>query len=288
VKVCVYDDYRLGVLGSDGSVVDISKLAGPLAGTPWAMNELIARFGDVRQAIEELALAGDGAAIEDVVLRPPVPRPRQILAAPLNYGAHILELQDDDASEAREPDARELGFFVKAAGSISGPADPIELPALPHRVFHHECELAVVIGREARSVSPEAALEYVFGYTCLLDITMRMDDTHTEERTLRKSFHSFTPLGPVVVTSDEVGPPGHLHMRLWVNGELRQDASTADMICATEDLIARASRVVTLYPGDVYATGTPEGVGPIVPGDEVRIWIDRVGEMSLRVTQRPW
>jgi 2-keto-4-pentenoate hydratase/2-oxohepta-3-ene-1,7-dioic acid hydratase in catechol pathway len=146
----------------------------------------------------------------------------------------------------------------------------------------------VVVGKEARSVPRKTALDYVFGYTCLLDITLRMIGDHQEERAMRKSFHSFTPIGPYITTRDEVGDPSDLELRLWVNGQLRQAASTASLIVAIPDLIEHASQVVTLFPGDVYATGTPEGVGPIAPGDKVRIWIDRVGEMHLAVTQRAW
>ena len=269
-------------------VVDISKFAGTWQQTPWAMNALIETFDDVRSAIERHVRTGDGISAEKIVLRAPVAQPRQVLAAPLNYGAHITEMTRADAQLPAEPTARELGFFVKANGSISGPSDPIELPALPGRVFHHECELGIVMGRQARSVSRTAALDHVFGYTCILDITMRMDDTHREERTMRKSYHSFTPSGPVIVTADEVGLPNDLQLKLWVNGELRQDGSTAEMICDVSELIEQASNVVTLFPGDLYATGTPDGVGEIRPGDNVRVSITGVGAMTLAVTERSW
>lgn len=288
LKICVFNDYRLGVLRGDDHVVDISDVAGVANGTPWAMNALITGFDDHRLEIERAAESEDGLSVDDVALRPANPQPRQVLAAPLNYGGHVNEMAPGDANVPTEPTARDLGFFVKAGGSISGPADPIEVPNLPGREFHHEVELGIVFGRTARSVRRDDALKHIFGYTCMLDITMRMTDTHREERTMRKSFHSFTPCGPVIVTADEVADPNQLQMKLWVNGELRQDGSTADMICGVEELVEQASRVVALHPGDLYATGTPDGVGAILPGDDVRVWIERVGEMTLRVTRRQW
>jgi 2-keto-4-pentenoate hydratase/2-oxohepta-3-ene-1,7-dioic acid hydratase in catechol pathway len=133
-------------------------------------------------------------------------------------------------------------------------------------------------------VRREDALASVFGYTCLVDATMRIDpDGRAEERSMRKSFETFTPLGPWIVTADEVGDPSNLRNQLFVNGECRQDATTADLIVPIPELIELASSVLTLEPGDVIATGTPEGVGPIRPGDELAIRIERIGEMRLRV-----
>jgi 2-keto-4-pentenoate hydratase/2-oxohepta-3-ene-1,7-dioic acid hydratase in catechol pathway len=137
-----------------------------------------------------------------------------------------------------------------------------------------------VIGREARNVPAERALEYVAGYTCLLDITVRS----TEDRSTRKSFDTFTPLGPWVTTPDEVGDPGALGLRCWVGGTLRQSATTADLIFDVPRLIAYASSVMTLWPGDVIATGTPAGVGPIRHGDRIAMDIERVGRLEVTAT----
>ncbi|MEO8296921.1 MAG: fumarylacetoacetate hydrolase family protein, partial [Burkholderiales bacterium] len=150
--------------------------------------------------------------------------------------------------------------------------------------FDHESELAVIIGRTARNVPRAEAMQYVFGYACLIDATMRIEkDTFEEERSMRKSFETFTPLGPWLVTADEVADPQNLRNQLWVNGELRQDANTRDMIVGIAELIELISSVLTLRPGDVIATGTPEGVGPFAPGDTVKIAIESVGEMTLPV-----
>src|SRR5690606_4752397 len=127
-------------------------------------------------------------------------------------------------------------------------------------------------------------MHHVFGYACLIDLTMRIEpDVAAEERSMRKSFETFTPLGPFLVTADEVANPQALENRLWVNGELRQQANTRDMIVGIAELIELVSSVLPLSTGDVIATGTPEGVGPLRPGDSVRIAIEGVGDMTLPV-----
>ena len=291
MRIVVFDDYRLGVV-EDGGVADVSRVVDERwCGTPYAMTWLIERWDDAREAIVAAAAAVEPLPLSDVRLRAPLPRPRQLLAAPLNYHQHIVEMSDSPYLPRGLPaklTSRELGFFLKATGSISGPRDPIQLPRWPGRIFHHESELGVVIGRTARAVDRADALRHVFGYTCLIDVTMRMNTEHQEERSMRKSLETFTPIGPWITTADEVPEPNRLDIRLWVNGDLRQDGSTAQMIVGVDELVERASSVVTLHPGDLYATGSPAGVGPIVPGDMVRIWIERVGEFTVAVRERDW
>ncbi len=291
MKIAVFDDYRLGVV-EDGQVRDLSHLVEERwHGHPLAVNRLIERWDDLRGPAARLAVEAEPKPLQDVHLLAPIPRPGQLLAAPLNYHQHIAEMGSSPhvpGGLSAEQTSREMGFFVKASGSICGPQDSIELPRLEGRVFHHECELGVVIGRPARGVSRQHARAHVFGYTCLIDVTMRMDRDHQEERPMRKSFETFTPIGPWIVTADEVPDPDGLSIKLWVNDEVRQDGSTAQMIVGVDELIERASAVVTLHPGDVYATGTPAGVGPIVPGDCVRIQVEKVGEFTVPVRQRDW
>jgi 2-keto-4-pentenoate hydratase/2-oxohepta-3-ene-1,7-dioic acid hydratase in catechol pathway len=153
------------------------------------------------------------------------------------------------------------------------------LPNLPGREIHHECELGIVIGKGGRHIARADAYSHVFGYACLIDMVVR----GTEERVMRKSYDTFCPFGPWIVTADEVPDPANLQARLWVNGVLKQDANTRDLIVDIPEMIAIASRVATLYPGDIIATGTPEGVGPVQRGDRVRIAIEQVGEMTLDV-----
>ncbi len=205
----------------------------------------------------------------------PVPRPGKILGAPVNYVAHGVEMQLDATVER-------LGVFLKAGSAVIGPGADIALPSSDRRT-DHEGELAVVIGRRSRCVPPGAALDSVFGYTCLLDVTVR----GPEERSLRKSFDTFAPMGPWIVTADEVGDPGDLRVRCWVNGTLRQDASTADLIMDIPRLVSYVSQVMTLEPGDVISTGTPAGVGPIDPGDRVVVEVERVGRLEVGVVRGP-
>jgi 2-keto-4-pentenoate hydratase/2-oxohepta-3-ene-1,7-dioic acid hydratase in catechol pathway len=171
--------------------------------------------------------------------------------------------------------------FVKASTSIAGPDGAIEKP-FPDRRMDHEAELGVVIGPRASRVGRANALDHVFGYVPLLDITLRGE----EDRSYRKSFDTFTPIGPAIVTADEVADPGALDIELTVNGEPRQKANTRDLIYDVPRLIELYSEAMTLEPGDVIATGTPEGVGPLEPGDEVVLTIESVGRLTMPVRAR--
>jgi 2-keto-4-pentenoate hydratase/2-oxohepta-3-ene-1,7-dioic acid hydratase in catechol pathway len=172
--------------------------------------------------------------------------------------------------------------FLKAPSSIIGPDDAIEIPRSERR-FDHEGELGVVIGRRARRVARSEALEHVFGYVPLLDITMRGH----EDRPFRKSFDTFTPLGPAIVTAEEVPRPNELTLEVTVNGHLRQSGSTNDLIYDVPRLIEAYSDAMTLEPGDLIACGTVDGVGPIVPGDEIILSISKLPSLRNRVESRP-
>jgi 2-keto-4-pentenoate hydratase/2-oxohepta-3-ene-1,7-dioic acid hydratase in catechol pathway len=152
---------------------------------------------------------------------------------------------------------------------------------LPDRRIDHECELAIIIGKRGRDISRENWQEYVFGYSCLMDIVVR----GKEERVARKAYDTFCPVGPWIMTADELGDPTQLQGRLWVNGELRQDANTRDLIVDIPGMIEIASHIMTLEPGDIIAAGTPAGVGPIRGGDQVKIEFERIGSMTVSVVQ---
>ena len=281
MRIAVFDDDRVGLVEGD-QIFDVTSAvpAGP-AWPPVFMNRLI-REWDQRQAQVLTARAtATPRALADVALRAPVPAPLQIAAAPTNYARHIEEM----GALGSGVSMRKLGFFIKAPASITGPGGPVILPKGSARQFHHECELAVVIGRTCRDVPAADALAYIFGYTCLMDITMRVTPASKEERVMRKSFDTFTPIGPWIVTADEIPDPQDLSMTLQVNGELRQQATTRDMIVSVVEQIALVSSVMTLQPGDIIATGTPAGVGPITPGDVVRIDIERVGAFEVDVQE---
>lgn len=210
--------------------------------------------------------------LAEVTLQPIVPEPSKIIAAPVNYRDHQAEM-----NEAYHIDA--LGVFLKAPSSVLAHRGTIRLPYTDRR-FDQEGELALVIGRPGRDIPVAQALEHVAGYTCLLDITMRGG----EDRSTRKSFDTFTPVGPYLVTPDEVGPPESLALRTWVGDELRQDADIKDLIWSVPRLIAYASSVMTLRTGDIITTGTPAGVGTIADGDHIVVEIDHVGRLEATVS----
>jgi 2,4-diketo-3-deoxy-L-fuconate hydrolase len=230
--------------------------------------------------MEELVAAVPAIRLADVNLRAPVGHPGKLLGAPLNYQDHVNEAQADPATFAAAQIRRihELGFFLKAPSSLAGCADGITLSHTDRRT-DHEVELAVVMGRRCRRVPRHTALDFVAGYTIGLDITLR----GTEERSLRKSIDTYSVLGPYLVTADELGDPGNLELRLEVNGEVRQQANTRELIIDVPALIEFASTWYTLEPGDVIYSGTPAGVGPIKQGDLILASIERIGSMTLRV-----
>jgi 2-keto-4-pentenoate hydratase/2-oxohepta-3-ene-1,7-dioic acid hydratase in catechol pathway len=285
MRVAVFDEQRIGIVREDG-IHDVSDvLPGWTPNSPWLVNAFIERFDELRPVIEQRA-DGPALALDRVRLCPPVPRPMNLLAAPLNYRAHRAEMTGHLTSGNDTADG--LGFFLKAVGSISGPADPVLLPDRPDRRFDFEGEVAIVIGRRAVAVSAKTALDHVFGYTILFDMTMRMTETDREERSMRKSFATFSPMGPWTVTRDEIPRPETLALRVWQNGELRQDARLKDLIVDVPELIARASAVLPLEPGDVYTTGSPAGVGQITVGDVIEAECPAIGRMRIDVAARPW
>ena len=276
MKIARFDGDRIGVVQGQ-SIADVSEIvdAQPGAWPPVAMNRLIANFAEYRGKLERAAASGKGLPLSGVKLLTPVPWPNKVIAYPVNYHEHGLEM----GSSYR---ANNQGFFFKPPSSLSGPADPIVLPVNAGRRIDHECELAFVIAKEGRDIPREDWRDYVFGYSCLIDAVIR----GKEERVTRKGFDTFCPVGPWIVTEDEIGDAAHsLRGRLWVNEELRQDANTRDLVLDIPGMIEMASSVMTLYPGDIVASGTPAGVGPIKAGDKVRIAFERVGEMTLDVVQ---
>jgi 2-keto-4-pentenoate hydratase/2-oxohepta-3-ene-1,7-dioic acid hydratase in catechol pathway len=285
MKLAVFDDFRIGVVDGDLLFDVTGATPDALKELPaQRMNWLIAHWEAARPRVQSLQRDARPLALNQVKLLAPNPAPPHVFAAPANYRKHVGELGARSVSKGRT--AREQGFFLKAPGSVVGAGGFISLPRGSSRRFDHESELAVIIGRHASRVPRSEAMNHVFGYSCLIDATMRIEPgVAEEERSMRKSFAGFTPIGPFLVTADEVADPQNLQNRLWVNGELKQDANTKDMIVDIAELIELISSVLPLQPGDVIATGTPEGVGPFAPGDTVRIAIEGVGDMSLPVRE---
>lgn len=205
-------------------------------------------------------------------LLPPVPDPSKVIAAPVNYVDHQIEMTQDVHIDG-------LGVFLKAPSSLVASGGVVRLPYTDRRI-DQEGELAVVIGTRASHVALDAALDHLAGVTCLMDMTMRGG----EDRSVRKSFDTFTPMGPDLVTLDEVGPLEQQWLRTWVGSDLRQRVQFSDLIWDVPAIVSYVSSVMVLEPGDVIATGTPAGVGQIVDGDEVTVEITNIGRLTVTVT----
>ncbi|GGH47383.1 fumarylacetoacetate hydrolase family protein [Microbacterium album] len=262
-------DARHGLVAIiDGRIAPIGAQAGVPADQPdpllWALQHGV--------TFTDLDVPDPVAEADPAALRAPIMRPPKVIAAPVNYIDHKIEMSEQKT-------IAEYGVFLKASTSVIGPDSRIVLPYTDKRI-DQEGELAVVIGRGGRHIVREEALAHVFGYAPLLDISVRS----TEDRSTRKSYDTFTPVGPWITTADEIADPDALALRTWVNGDLRQHASTADLIFDVATLIEYASSIMTLEPGDVIATGTPAGVGPLADGDRVTVAIEGLGELSIPVT----
>lgn len=229
-------------------------------------------------------------AREQVELLAPIPRPaRNIFCIGKNYRAHVQELQGTGSALA---DNQQEGpdkpiFFTKATTTVSGPGDPIPARLDFTNTTDYEGELGVVIGRGGRGIQAEAAMQHIFGYTIINDVTSRRMQGDHQQWFLGKSVDGFCPMGPAIVTADEIADVSKLRVQTWVGDELRQDDVVASMIYDIPAQIAALSRVMTLEPGDIIATGTPAGVGMgfkparyLQPGDTVKIAIDPIGVLE--------
>jgi 2-keto-4-pentenoate hydratase/2-oxohepta-3-ene-1,7-dioic acid hydratase in catechol pathway len=281
MKIANFNQGRIGIVDGD-TIADVSDVIAydPVSWPPTGMLRFIASFEHIKPKILERLRTAERVPVSKALLNCPIAWPNKVIAYPANYHAHIGEMKTGTGLISKF-DASGQGFFLKSNSSLSGPQDPIVLPALPDREIHHECELAIIIGKGGRSISRERAVEHIFGYSCLIDVVVR----GKEERVMRKSFDSFCPMGPYLTTADEVPRYDDVELELTVNGEVRQKANTRDLIVDVPEMIAMASSVMTLHPGDIIASGTPSGVGPIRSGDRVAISIAGVGEMTLDVKQ---
>ncbi|WP_462409746.1 fumarylacetoacetate hydrolase family protein [Neobacillus sp. Marseille-QA0830] len=279
MKLALFNKCKLGLVKEE-NIYDITSV------TDWneekpqeSLEQLMKNFPEIREKVEAELSKCEVYPLSDVSLCPPVPKPGKIVAAPVNYYLHQDEMNQQFNNA--EYTIENLGFFLKAPSSIIGPNDTVKLPFKDRRT-DHEAELAFVVGKRAKDVPASEAHNYIFAYFALMDITVR----GKEDRPWRKSFDTFTPIGPWLVTADEIENPNELGFRLWVNNELRQSANTKDLIYDCYKFFEVASATMTLEPGDILTTGTPEGVGSITKGDKVRIQIDRIGEFSVNVDDK--
>ncbi|EPJ8753059.1 fumarylacetoacetate hydrolase family protein [Pseudomonas putida] len=284
MKLCFFNNNRLGLVEAN-TVYDVSEALGqlPTSGYPYPQTDAL--ITNLEQLTPEIIRLREGASsfpLNEVTLLSPVANPGKIVAAPVNYQAHLDEAIADPATftRANVRKIQETGLFLKATSSLIGAGQQVVI-GLPERRTDHEIELVAVIGKRAKNVSARDALSYVAGYSIGLDITIR----GPEERSLRKSLDTYTVLGPWLVTADELSDPHALEMVLDINGEKRQHANTSDLIMDVAELIEFASQYYTLEPGDLLFTGTPEGVAPIVAGDRINARIDNIGQLSVEVVQ---
>ncbi|HEX9432034.1 MAG TPA: fumarylacetoacetate hydrolase family protein [Burkholderiales bacterium] len=287
MKICRFGDNRLGLVENDGADYSIRDVSAVLARLPAVTypfprhDALIAHLAELRPEIERTAKSAKAVPVEKVKLLSPLANPGKIIAAPVNYKKHLEEALADKGIHHGNlvQEIHKAGMFLKATSALVGPGEGVKLVHTDRR-NDHECELAVIIGKRAKNVGAADAMGCVAGYAIGLDMTIR----GPEERSLRKSPDSYAVLGPWLVTADEVPDPGKLALKLTVNGEVRQDAHTSDLILTVAQLIEWGSSFYTLHPGDVILTGTPQGVGPVRPGDVMVASIERIGSMLVQIT----
>jgi 2-keto-4-pentenoate hydratase/2-oxohepta-3-ene-1,7-dioic acid hydratase in catechol pathway len=287
MKLCRYDDDRLGVVRG-GLVHDVTVAQTEIRNSlPYAMkgDAVVAALPQWRERIDRMADNAPRKPIGEVRLLAPVARPTKLSCAPTNYQAHIAEMK----AAATQPGSQvvtvqsvkigEAGMFLKANSSLVGPSEGIAV-RFPDRRSDHEVELVMVIGKTGSDIPQSRVLDHVAGYCLGLDITVH----GREDRSFRKSVDGYAVAGPWMVTADEIANPDALPLTLTVNGEIRQDSNTDMLIYDCRRLIEFASSFYTLYPGDLIYTGTPEGVGPVKPGDTIVCRSSPVlGELEIAV-----
>jgi 2-keto-4-pentenoate hydratase/2-oxohepta-3-ene-1,7-dioic acid hydratase in catechol pathway len=289
MRICRFNEGRLGLVEAD-TVYDVSSVVAELPKLEWPVSPGDLFIEHLPRLKASLLAAKQGAktyALKDVKLLSPVANPAKVIAAPLNYHAHVTESLADSQIHNKvhvahydgfKSPVAKFGVFLKSAQSVVGAGEGVKI-AFPGRRNDHEVELAVIIGKQGKDIKAADAFSYIAGYSIGLDMTVR----GTEDRSFRKSADTYSVLGPYLVTADEIADPGNLDFSIHVNDELRQDANTRDLITGIAELIEISSHVYTLYPGDIIMTGTPEGVGTIQPGDVMHARIDQIGTIDVAV-----
>jgi len=279
MKLAFFDDFKLGVVKGD-TIHDVSAVVRdiPHVGPGDLMSSLIANFEQYRGKIEDAA-TGPGTPLANVRLRPPLPRPGNIVCMAVNY-------MEDGTLEKPAP----INAFHKMANAIIGPGDTMVLPDVPATIFEGEAEMAVVIGKRATNVPAAQAMDYIFGYINFIDGSAR--GLPPQSFFHMKSRDTFAPIGPYLVTKDEIADPQKLPIKLWVNGELKQSFNTDDMAHNIARCIEWVSSIHTLEPGDILATGTNHrGLSSFMDGDVVELETQGLGKLRFNVRddlKRTW
>ena len=279
MKLALFNDYRPGLVIED-RIIDLVPVVGdeimreqPRDRLPW----LIENYAQLRSPIEAAATQ-PGVSLSDVRLRAPLPRPNKMLFGLGNYKEFI------------ESPHKPFNAFIKSPRAVVDPDTVVPLIPFDAIIFQHEGELGIVIGKGGSNIPAEDALDHVFGYVALVDVSAR--GLGGAVNFINKSPDNFCPLGPWIATSDAVGDPQSLRVRVWVNGELRQDYNTSDMENPVREIVAFASRVLPLKPGDVLACGVNhQGLGPLQDGERCEIEIEKIGRFGFEISdpqQRRW
>ena len=282
MKLLYFDDFKLGVLKGD-TVVDVSAVVQdiPHTGPHDLINGLIERFDDYRGKIEAAVESGTGVPVSSVHIRPPLPKPGNIDCMAVNY-------MEDGTRDAPAP----INAFHKSASAIIGEGDTMVLPDVPATIFEGEAEIALVIGKRASNVSQANALNYVFGYVNFIDGSARGLPPAGNVFFQMKSRDTFAPIGPYLVTADEIDDPQKLDIKLWVNGQVKQDFNTDDMAHKIPRCIEWASSIHALEPGDILATGTNHrGLSSFMDGDKVELECEGLGRLTFHIQdnlKRTW
>ena len=282
MKLMYFDDYKLGVVTGD-AVVDVSSVVQdiPHTGPHDLINGLIARFGEYRLRLEEAARRGKAVVVADVRIRPPLPRPVNIDCMAVNY------MEDGTRTEPAP-----INAFHKSPNAVIGSGDVMVLPDVPATIFEGEAEVAVVIGKRAKDVKAADAMGCVFGYVNFIDGSARGLPPPGNVFYQMKSRDTFAPIGPYIVTADEIADPHRLQVRLWVNGVVKQNFNTSDMAHKIPRCIEWVSSIHTLEPGDVLATGTNHrGLSAFQDGDVVELESEGLGRLRISVhdaLKRTW
>jgi 2-keto-4-pentenoate hydratase/2-oxohepta-3-ene-1,7-dioic acid hydratase in catechol pathway len=282
MKLAFFDDYKLGVVTGD-NIVDVSSVVRdvPHTGPGNLISGLIERFADYRARLQDAAAGAKGVPVSSVRIRPPLPKPGNIVCMAVNY-------MENGTLAKPAP----INAFHKAPTAIIGPGDTMVLPDVPATIFEGEAELAVVIGKRATKVSAANAMDYVFGYTNFIDGSARGLPPPGNVFFQMKSRDTFAPIGPYLVTKDEIADVHEVPIKLWVNGTLKQDFNTNDMAHNIPRCIEWATSIHTLEPGDILATGTNHrGLSSFMDGDKVELECSGLGRLAFNIRddlKRTW
>ena len=279
----------------DESLVPVGEILARQGILPknFSMLDLIAQYDEIKGQVDHAARNENRKKLDAKLLKPPVEKPSKIWTAATNYKKSSEGLGDArgrGTAATATPEELLERIFLKPPSAVTGPEENIIIPKDAETIFP-ELELCVVIGRQARHLPKEQALDAIFGYTIMLDVTARGYGSGKGlpgTRCVRKGFETFAPIGPWITTKDEIADPHNLWMKLWVNGELRQSAKTDAMVNDIATLVSYLSQVTTLYPGDLITTGnpdSPEFQKKLEPGDTLKAEIEGIGAMSLGVAK---